>query len=148
MTTAEPTTLLDPRLRWTTIGALSMVLLAAFEAMAVTTIMPAVSRDLDGAALYSVAFSATLAASIVGMVVAGRWSDRSGPGAPLVTAVGAFLAGLLAAGLATSMETFIVGRFLQGLGGGALTVCLYVVVARTTRPRSTRASSAPSPPRG
>lgn len=130
MTTAEPTTLLDPRLRWTTIGALSMVLLAAFEAMAVTTIMPAVSRDLDGAALYSVAFSATLAASIVGMVVAGRWSDRSGPGAPLVTAVGAFLAGLLAAGLATSMETFIVGRFLQGLGGGALTVCLYVVVAR------------------
>lgn len=132
--TAPPTTLLDPRLRWTTIGALAMVLLAAFEAMAVTTIMPAVSRDLEGQALYSVAFSATLAASIVGMVVAGRWSDRSGPGLPLVTAIGTFLAGLLVAGLAGAMEIFIVGRFLQGLGGGALTVCLYVVVARLYPP--------------
>jgi len=132
--TALPTSLLDPRLRWTTIGALAMVLLAAFEAMAVTTIMPAVSRDLEGQALYSVAFSATLAASIVGMVVAGRWSDRSGPGLPLVTAVGTFLAGLLVAGLAGGMEMFIVGRFLQGLGGGALTVCLYVVVARLYPP--------------
>lgn len=132
--TAPPTTLLDPRLRWTTVGALAMVLLAAFEAMAVTTIMPAVSRDLDGQALYSVAFSATLAASIVGMVVAGRWSDRSGPGLPLVTAIGTFLAGLLVAGFAGAMEVFIVGRFLQGLGGGALTVCLYVVVARLYPP--------------
>ena len=66
---------MDSRLRWTTIGALSMVLLAAFEAMAVTTIMPLVAADLDGQALFSVAFSATLAASIIGMVVAGRWSD-------------------------------------------------------------------------
>lgn len=127
---APVTSLMDSRLRWTTIGALSMVLLAAFEAMAVTTIMPLVAADLDGQALFSVAFSATLAASIIGMVVAGRWSDAKGPAMPLLTAVGAFLVGLLAAGLATSMEVFIVGRFFQGLGAGAMTVCLYVVVAR------------------
>ncbi|GMA30166.1 MFS transporter [Litorihabitans aurantiacus] len=133
-TTAAPTSIVDPRLRWTTIGALAMVLLAAFEAMAVTTIMPAVSRDLDGQALYSVAFSATLAASIVGMVLAGRASDRHGPALPLTTAIGTFLLGLLVAGLAQAMEVFVVGRFLQGLGGGALTVCLYVVVARLYPP--------------
>src|SRR5207248_5731451 len=39
-------------------------------------------------------------------------------------------AGLLVDGLAPDMGVFMVGRTLQGLGGGALIVALYVVVAR------------------
>ena len=42
------TPLLAPAYRWATIGMVSLVFLAAFEALAVTTIMPSVSGDLDG----------------------------------------------------------------------------------------------------
>lgn len=134
--TEAPTTtpLFGATYRWATVGMVSLVFLAAFEALAVTTIMPSVSADLDGRAWFSVAFSATLAAGVVGMVAAGLWSDRSGPRQPLLASVAVFAAGLLLAGLAPSIELFVAGRFLQGLGGGAMTVTLFVVIARIYAP--------------
>jgi len=123
-------TLLSPQLRWTTIGSIALIFLGAFESLAVTTIMPTVSRELNGQALYSLAFSGTLAASIVGTVVAGGWADRRGPSRPLVVAMAVFVVGLILSGTAESMVVFIVGRFLQGLGSGAIIVALYVVVGR------------------
>ena len=45
-----------------------------------------------------------------------------------------FATGLLLAGLAPGMELFVAARFLQGLGAGAMTVSLYVVVARIYAP--------------
>ena len=113
-----------------TIGSVVLIFLAAIEALAVTTVMPVVSIDLHGEALYAVAFSGTLATSVIGMVAAGTWSDRSGPRGPLYTAVALFAVGLLVSGLAPDMYTFIVGRLIQGLGVGGQTVALYVVVAR------------------
>lgn len=130
-TPAEPVAgILSPQYLWTTIGSFALIFLGAFEALAVTTIMPIVATDLDGQTLYSVAFSGTLAASVVGMVVAGRWSDSRGPVRPLIAAMGVFLVGLLLSGFALDMLTFIAGRLLQGLGSGAINVALYVVVAR------------------
>ncbi|MEL0626467.1 MFS transporter [Salinibacterium amurskyense] len=125
-----PSTIFSPQVMWTTIGAFSLIFLGAFETLAVTTIMPTISRDLDGESLYSVAFSSTLAASVIGMVLAGQWSDRTGPAKPLIAAMAVFTVGLLVAGFAGTMGVFIIGRFLQGLGSGALIVALYVVVAR------------------
>ncbi|MBH0053819.1 MFS transporter [Salinibacterium sp. SWN139] len=125
-----PTSIFSAHLLWTTIGAFALIFLGAFETLAVTTIMPTISRDLDGQALYSVAFSSTLAASVIGMVLAGQWSDRTGPAKPLIAAMAVFTLGLLAAGFAGTMGIFIAGRFLQGLGSGGLIVALYVVVAR------------------
>jgi MFS family permease len=121
---------MSARYRWTTIGSFALIFLGAFEALAVTTVMPRISEDLDGEALYSAAFSITLAASVVGMVVAGGWSDRRGPTAPLITAIAVFIGGLLLSGTALDMVVFLVGRLLQGLGSGAVGVALYVVVAR------------------
>ena len=115
---------------WVTIGACALVFLAAFESLAVTTIMPVVSRDLDGASLYALAFAGPLATGVIGMVAAGNWSDRRGPAAPLYASVALFVAGLLIAGTAASMPALVSGRLVQGLGGGAITVALYVVVAR------------------
>jgi len=123
-------TLLSPELRWTTIGSIALIFLGAFESLAVTTIMPTVSRELDGVTLYSLAFSGTLAASIVGTVVAGGWADRRGPSRPLIIAMAVFVVGLILSGTAETMVVFIVGRFLQGLGSGGIIVALYVVVGR------------------
>ncbi len=113
-----------------TLGACALVFLAAFESMAVTTIMPLVSRELDGAALYALAFAGPLATSVIGMVAAGNWSDRRGPVGPLYASVALFVLGLLIAGTAGSMAALVAGRLVQGLGGGAMTVAVYVVVAR------------------
>jgi hypothetical protein len=53
------------------LGACALVFQAAFESMAVTTtIMPLVSRELDGAALNAMAFAGPLATGVIGMVVA------------------------------------------------------------------------------
>jgi MFS family permease len=109
---------------------LSLILLSAFETLAVTTVMPVISDALDGASLYAVAFSGPLAVGVVGMVAAGNWSDRSGPVPVVLTAVVLFVAGLLIAGTAATMPILIVGRLVHGLGGAALIVSLYVVVAR------------------
>ena len=128
--TQTATGIWSARYVWVTVGALGLILLAAIQSLAVTTVMPVVSADLDGEALYAVAFSGTLATSVIGMVVVGAWCDRAGVLAPLTTAVALFLAGLVVAGLAGSMEVLVVGRLVQGLGTGGQTVALYVVVAR------------------
>jgi MFS family permease len=133
-TTPTTTPLLAPTYRWATIGMVSLIFLFAFEAMAVTTIMPTVSADLEGRAWYSATFSVTLAASIVGMVAAGIWADRRGPRAPMFASAVVFGLGLLVAGLAPGIAVFVAARFLQGLGGGAMTVAIYVLVARIYDP--------------
>ncbi|BCW68555.1 MFS transporter [Arthrobacter sp. NicSoilB4] len=117
-----------------TLGACALVFLAAFESLAVTTIMPLVSRELDGAAFYALAFAGPLATGVIGMVAAGNWSDRRGPVGPLYASVAMFVLGLLIAGTASAMPVLVAGRLVQGLGGGAMTVALYVVIARVYPP--------------
>jgi MFS family permease len=112
----------------TTGGLFSLCAFVAFEATAVSTIMPGVAAELHGIALYSLVFAAPLASGVVGMVGAGGWSDRRGAVGPLVAALVLFSAGLVGCGLAPSMDLLIAARVIQGLGGGALTVCLYVLV--------------------
>ena len=96
--------------------------------MAVTTVMPTISRELDGRDLYALAFAAPLASGVIGMVAAGAWSDRRGPAWPLMVSLVLFSAGVLVCGVAPSMEVLTAGRVVQGMGTGALIVSLYVVV--------------------
>jgi MFS family permease len=115
---------------WITLGSCALVFLGAFESLAVTTVMPVVSADLDGASLYALAFAGPLATGVIGMVVAGNWCDRAGPIVPLYTSAVLFVIGLLIAGTSMAMPILVTGRLVQGLGAGAINVALYVVVAR------------------
>jgi MFS family permease len=127
-TTGPRERILSPAYATTTVAMFALIAFVAFEAMAVTTVMPTVARDLGGLDLYALAFAAPLASAVVGMVAAGTWSDRTGPVVPLLASLALFAAGLLVCGLAPSMEVLLAGRVLQGLGGGALIVGLYVIV--------------------
>ncbi|MFC4783263.1 MFS transporter [Nocardioides sp. MAHUQ-72] len=120
--------LLSPTYAATTVGMFALCAFVAFEAVAVTTVMPTVAEDLDGVGLFALSFAAPLASAVVGMVAAGGWSDRRGPAVPLAVALALFALGLVVCGSAPSMEVLVAGRVLQGLGGGALTVVLYVLV--------------------
>ncbi|OSZ57241.1 MFS transporter [Streptomyces pharetrae CZA14] len=112
------------------VGIVSVVLLIAFEATAVGTAMPVAARELDGVSLYAFAFSGYFTTSLFAMVLAGQWSDRRGPLAPLTCGISGFAAGLLLSGTAGAMWLFILGRAVQGLGGGLVIVALYVIVGR------------------
>ena len=41
-----------PEFVWVTVGSVALIFLAAIQSLAVTTVMPVVSADLDGASLY------------------------------------------------------------------------------------------------
>ncbi|MFJ3585324.1 MFS transporter [Streptomyces sp. NPDC090127] len=121
---------LDREHRALSVGIVSVVLLIAFEATAVGTAMPVAARELNGIPLYAFAFSAYFTTSLFAMVLSGQWSDRGGPLAPLAVGISSFAAGLLLSGTAGTMWLFILGRAVQGLGGGLVIVALYVVVSR------------------
>lgn len=117
------------RYRATTIGMLTLVTIAAFEHLGVSTAMPMMVAELNGEALYSWPFTAFLAASVLATVVSGRFCDRFGPGPALLVGPGLFLVGLVASGVAGGMPLLLAGRVLQGLGLGTQTVAIYVLVA-------------------
>lgn len=125
-----PPSLLSPQIRPVAIGTTALISLFAIEYIAVGTAMPTVARALDGLGLYALAFGATIAASVIGMILGGWWSDRSGPRVVLIAGATIFAVGLLAAGLSTSMELFVGARGLQGLGSGTSIVAIYVVIAQ------------------
>jgi MFS family permease len=131
MTTPSPVRaeLFGPERRATTIGLVLLISLVAFEAMGVGTAMPALVADLGAVSLYSWPFVTFLAASVLATVLGGRWSDRSGPRPPILVGPVLFGIGLLVAGTATAMPQLLVGRVLQGLGAGALSVASFVLIA-------------------
>ncbi len=122
---ASEATVFSRAYRALTLGIISVVSLIAFEASAVTTVMPVAAERLDGVELYAFAFSGYFTSSLFAMTLSGEWCDRRGPLAPLFTGVAAFGAGLVVAGSATQMWMFIAGRGVQGVGGGLVIVSLY-----------------------
>ena len=120
----------SPRYLAVTIGFVSSILLTAFEAMAVASAMPVAVADLHGLPYYSLAFSAYLTTSLLGMVLSGQRADRHGPMLPFLGGIGVFGVGLVAAGTATTMAQLVAGRAVQGFGGGLVIVALYVLVGK------------------
>ena len=119
-----------PERRATTIGLLLVITLVGFEALAIATIMPKVSRDLDGISLYGWVFSSFLLAQLVGIVVAGTSADRYGPERPFVIGLVLLAIGLVIGGVAPSMEVLVGARAIQGLGAGVIPAIAYVVIGR------------------
>lgn len=115
--------------RGLTVGLLTCVTAVAFEGMAVVTAMPAAAADLGDLHLYAWAFTAVMIAQLIAIVVAGRVSDALGPVKPLLVGLVVFALGIVVAALAPSMLILLVGRFIQGLGGGAIALTLMVVTA-------------------
>lgn len=116
------------------VGLLLLVTAVAFEAQAVATAMPAVAADLGQLDLYAWAFSAYMIPQIVATVLGGRLADRVGPMRPFWLGVGVFAVGIVLSATAQSMPLFLLGRFVQGFGGGLIGLSLMVVVGRAFAP--------------
>lgn len=132
MERASPTRseLFQPSLRGLTVGLTLSVVLVAFESLAVSTVLPTVSRELNGMLLYGWSFSAFFLGYLISTVTLGGLADRDGPRTPFTLALVLFGAGLLIAGLAPNMGLFVLGRAVQGLGGGAIGAIAYLAINR------------------
>lgn len=121
-----------------TIGLQILVAGAAFERLGVNTAMPAAAAELGGLALYGWVSTAFMLTDVVGLAVAGPLFDRHGLVRPLLAGVAVFSAGLLVATVAPSMLVVVLGRAVQGLGAGLLSVATYTAIGRaypdTSRP--------------
>nr|WP_245808447.1 MFS transporter [Deinococcus hopiensis] len=109
-------------------GLLLVVLIVAFESMAVGTVLPRVAGDLHGLSLYGWASSAFLLSSLFGAVVSGVVADRRSLATSASVSLLIFAAGLMVAGGATSMLLFVLGRLVQGLGAGGLGALPFAVI--------------------
>jgi MFS family permease len=121
---------MGPAHRLLTVALLALVTIIAFEAMAISTAMPQVARDLDAVRSYGLAFSFMLTAEMLGIVLAGVWSDRSGPLPSLFAGQLGMAMGSALAGLAPTFPILLAGRLIAGLGAGLIVVALYVVIGR------------------
>ncbi len=112
-------------LTWGVVLSVSMV---AFESLGVATVLPGIARTLHGLQAYGWGLSALMLANIVGTVVAGRSADRHGPLRPMAVGLVVFAAGCAMAGAAPDWPLFLLGRFGQGLGIGAVMAMAYTVI--------------------
>src|ERR1700749_2732829 len=122
-----------------TVGLLLAVTLVAFEALAIATVLPVVSRQLGDLRLYGWVFSAFLLSSLIGIVVAGTLADRMPIGRPMLAGLALFAIGLVIGGTAPTMAVLVTGRAVPGLGAGVVAAGAYVALSRgapaAARPR-------------
>jgi MFS family permease len=121
----------SPERRNLTVGLVLTITLVAFEALAVSTIMPIVADELHGIELYGWVFTAFMLGSLIGIVLVGGLIDRRGLGGPFAAGIGLFAVGLIVGGLAPSMEILVAARFVQGLGAGTVPPIAYVAIGRS-----------------
>lgn len=106
------------------------VWLHAADALLVATVMPSAVAEIGGLAYISWAISLYEVASIVAMASTGLLAARLGLRSAMVSAALVYALGCLASALAPDMAVMLIGRALQGLGGGALVALSYVAVAQ------------------
>jgi MFS family permease len=111
-------------------GLLLAVGLHAFHAMAVVTVIPQVTEELDGRSLYGAFFAAYLMASLLGLVWAGAALARRGARGVLGASLAVFGLGVLGSALAPCMQGLVAARVAEGFGGGGVSSVLYALVNR------------------
>jgi len=119
-----------PARRRLTIGLVMTITLVAFEALAISTVMPVVADDLGGLGLYGWVFSGFFLGNLLGIVIAGQSADERGTAFPFFVGLLLFAAGLCIGGLAPTMGILVAARVLQGVGAGAIPAVAYATVGR------------------
>lgn len=104
------------------------VMLHAIDVFVIVAILPTVVGEIGGAGFYSWSIMVYMVASIVGAASAARLSASLNQRRAFVLAAVAFLIGTAGTGLAPTMQLLLVGRFVQGLGGGlVLSLCYQLI---------------------
>lgn len=117
------------------IGVLLAMLLAALDQTIVAPAIPAIGRELGDAAYLSWIVSAYFLTSTAVTPLYGKLSDIHGRRATLFVAIGIFVLGSVICALAPTLLGLIVGRAVQGLGGGGLMALAQTVIGDLVPPK-------------
>ncbi|MBI5611332.1 MAG: MFS transporter [Deltaproteobacteria bacterium] len=104
------------------------VLLASLEMAIVNAVLPRIATELHDAGLLPWVFTGYIAAATVATPVFGLVADRYGRLTAYAWGMGLLLVGSGVAAWAPTMPFLLVGRVLQGLGGGAVMPVTIVIL--------------------
>jgi EmrB/QacA subfamily drug resistance transporter len=116
-------------------GLMLVMLLGALDQTIMAPALPAVAGDLGGLDRMPAVATAYVVAATVVMPIYGKLGDRFGRKPVLLVAVGVFVLGAVTCGLAGSIDTLVVGRVVQGAGGGGLMIGAQAVLGEIVSPR-------------
>jgi EmrB/QacA subfamily drug resistance transporter len=104
------------------------------DATVISTSLPAIAQDLlvDPVAL-KLALTSYLVSLAVFIPVSGWMADRFGARRIFRSAILVFMAGSVLCGFSGSLESFVLARFVQGMGGAMMVPVGRLVILRTTR---------------
>ena len=102
--------------------------LHAVNVLIAITILPSVVNDIGGQNLYAWNTTLYVVASIIGAALAPRVLVRLGPRVAFRVAVVCFIVGGLLCALAPAMVVLLIGRTVQGFGGGFLSALIYAII--------------------
>lgn len=117
------------------VGALISMLLAALDQTIVAPALPTIGAALGDPAWLSWVVSAYFLTATAVTPLYGKLADLKGRRPVLFAAVGIFLAGSVICAVAPSMAVLIVGRAIQGLGGGGLIALAQTIIGDVVPPR-------------
>ncbi|KAL6916821.1 hypothetical protein FSST1_008316 [Fusarium sambucinum] len=115
------------------IGLAAILFVFQIDATALAIALPTIANELNGSSLES--FWANLSYTLCGLVMQPVWasiSDAFGRKPPLYACIGLFFVGSIVFAVAQDMKTIIVGRVLQGFGGGGIDVLVQVILTDMT----------------
>jgi MFS family permease len=104
------------------------ILAPALNLFLTVTALPTILADIGGLALYAWTIIAYSVASIVGSAASAAVARRFELRGALLAAGGVFVAGSAVCGAAPSMLVVVLGRAVQGLGGGMITGVVHAMI--------------------
>ncbi|QCQ15698.1 MDR family MFS transporter [Microbacterium sp. RG1] len=110
-------------------GLLVAMLLSSLDQTIFSTALPTVVGELGGVNHMLWVTTAYLVAATVMMPVYGKLGDLIGRKGIFLGALGLFVVGSVIGGLAQDMTWLIIGRAVQGLGGGGLMILSQAIIA-------------------
>jgi EmrB/QacA subfamily drug resistance transporter len=103
------------------------------DSTVIATSLPAIAADIGTSAIaLKLALTSYLVSLAIFIPVSGWMADRFGAKNIFRTAIAVFMAGSVACALSNSLTTFVVARFLQGMGGAMMTPVGRLVLVRAT----------------
>ncbi len=118
-----------PRLPLLFAGLMVGLFLSELNETIFSTAMPTVVGELNGLNHMLWVSTAYILAATITMPVYGKLSDLIGRKPLFIAALVIFLVGSVIGGLAANMPVLIIGRAVQGLGGGGLLILVQAIVA-------------------
>ena len=104
------------------------VALHAINVHIVTTILPSVVRDIGGLPYYAWNTTLFIVASILGSTLSAKLIDICQPRVAYLCALALFSIGTIGCATAPTMAWLLIGRSVQGLGGGILAALSYALI--------------------